>query len=193
MASLSQKKTLELLKKIKNNNNNLFSSENNNYYGMKSKRPMQHNYFAEKKSSIFHVRCSIIMLPKNSQFFHVRCNIIFFTKIFKLPHPMQQSCQNFFLSFFQIHSFKLLIPATSCLCAEGMEHWILAFRRFCQHFLTSLSKILATINVDHSNLVLPSFWIRPKVTSVPKAWSTETTLWDGFVSISSHRCPKFSQ
>ena len=40
--------TLELLKKIKNNNNNLFSSENNNYYGMKSKRPMQHNYFAEK-------------------------------------------------------------------------------------------------------------------------------------------------
>ena len=100
---------------------------------------------------------------------------------------------NFFLSLFQIHSFKLLIPATSGLCAECMEHWIFALRGFCPHFFTSLSKIFAIIDVDPSNIIIPSFWFRPKVTSVPKAWSTETTLWDGFVSISSHRCPKFSQ
>ena len=94
---------------------------------------------------------------------------------------------------FHFRFSNLVNPAKSSFCAEGMEHWILALRGFCPHFFTSLSKIFAIIDVDPSNIIIPSFWFRPKVTSVPKAWSTETTLWDGFVSISSHRCPKFSQ
>ena len=63
---------------------------------------------------------------------------------------------------FQFHSSELLIPAKSGFCTEGIQHCSFALRRLCQHFFTSLSKILATINVDPSKFILPTFKFWPK-------------------------------
>ena len=53
----------------------------------------------------------------------------------------------------------------------------LNWRQFCQHFLKSTSKILATSDVDHSKCTLPScFKNQLNVVFVPKAWNTQTYL-----------------
>ena len=57
---------------------------------------------------------------------------------------------------FQYHSSKLLIPATRGFCAEGIEQWNLALRRFCQHFFTSLSEICWPLHFNSSNLLNPA-------------------------------------
>ena len=65
-----------------------------------------------------------------------------------------------------------------------MEHSNLSWKRFWQHFFKSISKFLETIDVDHSAFSLPSFKKQPEVLSMPKAWSTQTSLGDGFGGIS---------
>ena len=90
-----------------------------------------------------------------------------------LLHIVVQNFGNNRCSPFQIRSSELLIPATRGFCADGKEHWNLPLESFCQHFFTSLSKILESINVDPSKCILPSFWIHPRVVSVLKAYSAE--------------------
>ena len=58
---------------------------------------------------------------------------------------------------FQFHSSKLPIAAKSGFCAEGIEHWSFALRRFCQHFFTIISKNFGKIIVDHSIFILSNF------------------------------------
>ena len=131
----------------------------------KSSRPMQHNHAAENSISSHHspkfsqqwlltIQPKVVSVPKASS---TRTSLsedlsalIFFTSSSKiLPN---NKCWPF-----HFQSSKLQFQAKSGFCAEGIEHWNLALWRFCQHFFASLFKNLGTINVDHSNSILPGF------------------------------------
>ena len=59
----------------------------------------------------------------------------------------------------------------------NMKHSdLINWRQFVQHFLKSISKILATSDVDHSKFSLPNFKKQLNVVSVPKPWNTQTYL-----------------